>query len=42
MLNHVVNRFIDSQRWLEPVADFLQKFIAWIYKRLGGPVVHGI
>jgi nitrite reductase/ring-hydroxylating ferredoxin subunit/uncharacterized membrane protein len=37
MLNHVVNRFIDSQRWLEPVADFLQKLIGAIYKGLGAP-----
>jgi nitrite reductase/ring-hydroxylating ferredoxin subunit/uncharacterized membrane protein len=37
MLNRIVNRFIDSQRWLEPVADVLQKVIAWIYKGLGGP-----
>jgi nitrite reductase/ring-hydroxylating ferredoxin subunit/uncharacterized membrane protein len=37
MLNRIVNRFIDRQRWLEPVADVLQKVIAWIYKGLGGP-----
>src|SRR4030088_3283603 len=37
MLNHVVNRFIDRQRWLEPVADFLQKVIAGSYKLLGNP-----
>jgi nitrite reductase/ring-hydroxylating ferredoxin subunit/uncharacterized membrane protein len=37
MLNHVVNRFIDQQRWLEPVADFLQKVVAGSYKLLGHP-----
>src|SRR6266566_3079686 len=37
MLNHVVNRFIDQQRWLEPVADFLQKIVAGSYKLLGNP-----
>ena len=47
MLNHVVNRFIDRQRWLEPVADFLQKAVAGSYKLLGKPghdlktLVHG-
>src|SRR3989441_13127671 len=37
MLNHVVNRFIDRQRWLEPVADFLQKVVGGSYKLLGAP-----
>src|SRR4030088_3068068 len=37
MFNHVVNRFIDRQRWLEPVADFLQKLVAGSYKLLGNP-----
>ncbi len=37
MLNHVVNRFIDRQRWLEPVADFLQKIVAGSYKLVGNP-----
>ncbi len=37
MLNHVVNRFIDRQRWLEPVADVLQKVVAGGYKLLGNP-----
>ncbi len=37
MLNQIVNRFVDQQRWLEPVADALQKAIAWIYKGLGAP-----
>ena len=37
MLNHIVNRFIERQRWLEPVADFLQKVVAGSYKLLGKP-----
>jgi nitrite reductase/ring-hydroxylating ferredoxin subunit/uncharacterized membrane protein len=37
MLNHIVNRFIDRQGWLEPVADFLQKVVAGTYKLLGRP-----
>jgi nitrite reductase/ring-hydroxylating ferredoxin subunit/uncharacterized membrane protein len=37
MVNHVINRFIDSQRWLEPVADFLQKVVGGTYKALGEP-----
>ena len=37
MINRIVGRFIDRQRWLEPVADVLQKFIAWFYKALGAP-----
>ena len=37
MLNHIVNRFIDRQRWLEPVADFLQKVVGGTYKLLGKP-----
>ena len=37
MINHVVNRFIDRQRWLEPVADVLQKIIGGTYKALGEP-----
>ena len=37
MLNHIVSRFIDRQRWLEPVADFLQKVVAGAYKALGKP-----
>src|SRR6267143_2005850 len=37
MLNHVVSRFIDGQRWLEPVADFLQKVVLGSYKLLGNP-----
>src|SRR3984893_6319751 len=35
MLNHIVNRFIDRQRWLGPVADCLQKVVACDYKALG-------
>ena len=41
MLNHAVNRFIDRQRWLEPVADFLQKVVGGFYKVLGAPG-HGL
>ena len=47
MLSHTVNRIIDSQRWLEPVADFSQKLVGGTYKIMGGagrPVktfVHG-
>src|SRR5260370_7310349 len=47
MLNHIVNRFIDRQRWLEPVADSLQKVVTGSYKLLGKPghdlktLVHG-
>src|ERR1700682_2391641 len=37
MLNHVINRFIDRQRWLEPVADVLQKLVKGSYKLLGNP-----
>jgi nitrite reductase/ring-hydroxylating ferredoxin subunit/uncharacterized membrane protein len=37
LLNHVVNRFIDRQRWLEPVADILQKLIGGTYLALGKP-----
>jgi nitrite reductase/ring-hydroxylating ferredoxin subunit/uncharacterized membrane protein len=37
VLNHFVNRFIDRQRWLEPVADFLQKVVGGAYKLLGKP-----
>ena len=47
MLSHAINRFIDRQRWLEPVADFLQKVVGGFYKLLGAPghtlktLVHG-
>jgi nitrite reductase/ring-hydroxylating ferredoxin subunit/uncharacterized membrane protein len=37
MLSHIINRFIDRQGWLEPVANFLQKLVAGIYKALGRP-----
>ena len=36
-MSRAVNRFLDSQRWLEPVADTVQKAIGGIYKGLGGP-----
>jgi len=37
VLNSVVNRIIDGQHWLEPVADFLQKVVGGTYKALGAP-----
>lgn len=37
MLSVVIDRFIDRQRWLEPVADFLQKVVGGTYKVLGAP-----
>jgi nitrite reductase/ring-hydroxylating ferredoxin subunit/uncharacterized membrane protein len=33
----MVNRLIDRQRWLEPVADVLQKVVGGTYKALGAP-----
>ncbi len=36
MLSHAINRFIDSQRWLDPLADVLQKVTTAVYRgRLG-------
>jgi nitrite reductase/ring-hydroxylating ferredoxin subunit/uncharacterized membrane protein len=36
MLSHAINRFIDSQRWLDPLADALQKVTTSVYRgRLG-------
>jgi len=32
MLSHAINRFIDSQRWLDPLADVLQKVTAAVYR----------
>ena len=37
MLNAIINRFIDGQGWLEPVADFTQKLVGGIYKGMGRP-----
>lgn len=37
MLSAVIGRFIDRQRWLEPVADFLQKVVGGTYKVMGAP-----
>jgi nitrite reductase/ring-hydroxylating ferredoxin subunit/uncharacterized membrane protein len=37
VLTAVINRFIDRQRWLEPVADFTQKLVGGTYKALGEP-----
>ena len=36
-MSRAVNRFLERQRWLEPIADTLQKGIGGIYKGLGGP-----
>jgi nitrite reductase/ring-hydroxylating ferredoxin subunit len=36
-MSRVINRFLDGQRWLDPVADTLQKAIGAIYKGLGTP-----
>jgi len=39
MLSHAVGRFIDSQRWLDPLADVLQKVTAAVYRgRVGRSV----
>src|SRR6266550_29387 len=39
MLSHAISRFIDSQRWLDPLADVLQKAPAAVYRgRLGRTV----
>jgi nitrite reductase/ring-hydroxylating ferredoxin subunit/uncharacterized membrane protein len=36
MLSHAINRLIDSQRWLDPLADVLQKVPPAVYRgRLG-------
>ena len=32
MLHRAVDRFLEGQRWLEPLSDFLQKIAAAIYK----------
>lgn len=37
MISAAVNRFIDRQKWLEPVADVLQKLVAGTYKAMGAP-----
>jgi nitrite reductase/ring-hydroxylating ferredoxin subunit/uncharacterized membrane protein len=37
LLNALINRFIDRQAWLEPVADFTQKLVGGFYKALGEP-----
>ena len=36
MLHRAVDRFLERQRWLEPLADFLQKIAAAIYKGTAG------
>ncbi len=32
MLSHAIDRFIDGQRWLDPLADLLQKVTAVVYR----------
>ena len=39
MLTHAIDRFIESQRWLEPLADVLQKLPALIYRGRAGLAV---
>ncbi|MDQ6882631.1 MAG: Rieske 2Fe-2S domain-containing protein [Candidatus Dormibacteraeota bacterium] len=36
-MSRLVNRLLDRQRWLEPVADSFQGAIGAFYKALGGP-----
>src|SRR5437899_1368283 len=36
MVHRAVDRFLERQRWLEPLADFLQKIAAAIYKGTAG------
>ena len=36
-MSRLINRFLDQQRWLEPVGDCFQGVIGGLYKRLGGP-----
>jgi len=36
-VSRIVNRLVDSQRWLDPLAGGLQKAIGVLYKGLGGP-----
>jgi len=39
MLSHTISRFIDRQRWLDPLADVLQKVTTAVYRgRLGRSV----
>ena len=37
MLSRTVNRLVDGQRWLDPVAEVLQKLTSGFYKVLGRP-----
>lgn len=37
MTTRPIERFLESQRWLEGLADALQKAIGWSYDRLGVP-----
>lgn len=36
-MSRVINRFLDRQRWLDPIGDGFQKAIGGLYKGLGGP-----
>jgi nitrite reductase/ring-hydroxylating ferredoxin subunit/uncharacterized membrane protein len=42
MLSHVINRFIDNQKWLEPLADVLQKVPAAVYRGRVGRAVKSL
>ncbi len=37
MLSRTIDRVLAGQRWLEPLGDWLQKFIGGFYKGLGAP-----
>lgn len=37
MISTAVDRFLERQKWLEPVADVLQKLVAGTYKAMGAP-----
>ena len=36
-MSRLINRFLDQQRWLDPLGEAFQKAIGGIYKSLGGP-----
>src|SRR5437667_12614346 len=42
MLSHAVSRFIDSQRWLDPLADVLQKVTTAVYRGRVGRSVNSL
>lgn len=37
MLSRQIDRFLQGQRWLEPLGDALQKFVGGFYKTAGAP-----